>query len=222
MVQENAKVNLHIPADRVPGILGLRQEWSHSREATIQEMHRSLDGFIEIIERRVAFFDRLILLAGGSFALQPDARKHLAQDSSEHLLLSTGCLKAAWVLMLICIVFSWIHNWYRVTVAERIYLMGQKRVGAFQHQVNAGFADRGSRLFEGITAEDVDLGEFYGLLKSYSRSESEKASSVVDQTLREAKAELVKAIWIGNLALLCVVVSFALLLVFAIRNVAFL
>ncbi len=69
MAEENAKVNVQIPANRVSGILSLYQEWSRSRDATVEEMHRGLDGAIKAIERRIAFFDRLILLAGGSFAL---------------------------------------------------------------------------------------------------------------------------------------------------------
>jgi hypothetical protein len=181
LAQEDTKVNFHIPADRIPGILSLGEEWSRSREATVEEMHRSLDGFIKMIERRIAFFDRLILLAGGSFALSLTLVSTLHKTAQNADFVSAGCLKAAWVLMLFCIIFSWIHNWYRVTVAERVYLMGQKRVSAFQHQVNAGFANRGSKLFEDVTAGDVDLGEFYGLLKSYSRSESEKAISSVER-----------------------------------------
>src|SRR5208282_759104 len=126
----------HIPADRIPGILSLGEEWSRSREATVEEMHRSFDGFIKMIERRIAFFDRLILLAGGSFALSLTLVSTLHKTAQNADFVSAGCLKAAWVLMLVCIIFSWIHNWYRVTVAERVYLMGQKRVSAFQHQVN--------------------------------------------------------------------------------------
>jgi small-conductance mechanosensitive channel len=217
------KVNVQIPASRVPGILSLYQEWSRGREATIEEMHRGLDGAIQAIERRIAFFDRLILLAGGSFALSLTfvSTLHKAPAQNVHYV-SVGCLKAAWVSMLLCIVFSWIHNWYRCTGAENVYFAAQQRVSSFQHQVNAGFADRASGLFEGVTAEDVNFGEFFALLKSYYRSESEKADSGVEQTRKDAMAVLVRATWIGNLALLSVVVSFVLLLVFALRNSAFL
>jgi len=220
---ENPKVNVRIPGERVPGLLSLYQEWSRSRQETVDEMHRTLDGAIKIIERRIAFFDRLILLAGGTFALSLTfvSTLHKAQGQNANFV-SVWSLKAAWILMLFCIVLSWLHNWYRVAEAERIYLVGQKRVTGFQHEVNAGFANRGSSLFEGVTAEDVDFGEFYNLLKSYFKSESEKAISSVGQTFKDTKAASVRAIWLGNLALLCVVVSFVLLLVFALRNVAFL
>jgi len=124
--------------------------------------------------------------------------------------------------MLLCIVLSWIHNWYRCTAAESVSFSALKRVSSFHYEVIAGFASRGSSLFEGVTAEDVNFGEFFGNLKSYFESEREKAESDVEQTRKDAKAVLVRATWIGNMALLCVVVSFVLLLVFALRNIAFL
>ncbi len=58
----------------------------------------------------------------------------------------------------------------------------------------------------------MNFGEFFGNLKSYFESEREKAESDVEQTRKDAKAVLVRATWIGNMALLCVVVSFVLLL----------
>ena len=115
LAQEDTKVNFHIPADRIPGILSLGEEWSRSREATVEEMHRSFDGFIKMIERRIAFFDRLILLAGGSFALSLTLVSTLHKTAQNADFVSAGCLKAAWVLMLVCIIFSWIPG---ATVSE--------------------------------------------------------------------------------------------------------
>lgn len=223
MAEENAKVKVQIPGNRVPGILSLYQEWARSREATIEEMRCGLDGAIKTIERRIAFFDRLILLAGGSFALSLTFVSTLHKSQAPNVnFVSVGCLKGAWVFMLLCIVLSWIHNWYRCTAADRLLFAAQGRISSFQHQVNAEFAGRGSALFEGIMAEDVNFGEFFSLLKSYYVSEAKKAESSVEQTRQDAIAVLVKATRIGNAAFLCVVVSFVLLLVFALRNVALL
>jgi hypothetical protein len=218
MTEENAKVNVQIPANRVQGIISLYREWTHSREATIEEMHRELEGATKMIERRINFFDRLILLAGGSFALSLTFLSTLHKPSLQNV----GCLKVAWVFMLLCIVFSGIHNWYRCAAAERVFLGVQRRASSFRHQVNARFAARGSGLWEGVTAADVNFGEFFDLLKSYWKSESDKAESEAEQTRKELIATLVKAIWIGNVAILCLVVSFVLLLAFALRNVPFL
>ena len=223
MAPENTKVNVHIPADRVPGILALHQEWSRDREATIQEMHHGLDGAIKTIERRIAFFDKLILLAGGSFALSltfvSTLHKSQAQNAS---FVSVWCLKAAWVFMLLCILLSWIHNWYRCRAAERLLFAAQDRISPFQHQVNAEFSGRGSALFEGVTAAELNLGEVFDALKTLSVAEATKAENSVEQMRKGAIAVLVKATWIGNLAFLCVMVSFVLLLVFAVRNVTLL
>jgi hypothetical protein len=85
-----------------------------------------------------------------------------------------------------------------------------------------GFAGRGRVLFEGVTAEELNFGDFFNALKSISVAEAEKAESAVEQMKKDATAVLVRTTWIGNVALFCVMFSFILLLVFALKNVAFL
>jgi len=123
------KVNLKIPADRVKGILSVGEEWHSRRAVDAQELQNRRKSVFEALERRIAFLERLIILAGGSFALTlafvSSLHKHEAQNTRlEHV----GLLETAWILMLICMGLGWLHNWYLSAALDKL-LLGSVSLG---------------------------------------------------------------------------------------------
>jgi hypothetical protein len=224
MEDEGAKkVNLKIPADRLKGILSVGEEWHSRRAVDAQELQSRRKSVFEALERRIAFFEKLILLAGGSFALSlaflSSLHKHEVQNTRlEHV----GLLETAWVLMLICMGLGWLHNWYLTAAMDKLLLGTVSWDTSFQHEENARFAKRASALFEGVSAEGLDFGEFYALVARYLEMEGKKEIDSASKFRDSAKDVLTRASRLGKLAPIAAMVSFVLLLCFAIVNISLL
>ena len=96
MTQEQQTATIHIPGEQVGKVAPLYEEWSRVRDTTLEEAHQSVDRAIKLTEVRTSFFEKLILLATGSFALSltflGTLHRHTEQGSP---LAALGCLKAA-------------------------------------------------------------------------------------------------------------------------------
>jgi hypothetical protein len=224
MEDEGAKkVNFKIPADRVKGILSVGEEWRSRQALDARELQDRQKIAFGSLERRIVFFEKLILLAGGSFALSlafvGSLHRHELQNTRlEHL----GLLETAWILMLICMGISWLHNWYLNAALDNLLLGSVSWDTSFQHVENARFAKQASTLFEGISAEGVDFEEFYALIARYLETESKKETDRASKFRDSAKNVLTRASSLGNLAPIAAMVAFTLLLSFAIVNISLL
>jgi ribosomal protein S10 len=69
MSDEEKPVSIHISADGAKRIPELFEDLTHSRRLAVEEMHGAVDRALKVSEIRIAFYEKLILLAGGSFAL---------------------------------------------------------------------------------------------------------------------------------------------------------
>jgi hypothetical protein len=220
MTEENKKVKLSIPGDRLSGILALAEEMRRYQETEAEEGLRRTNAVHKIIKKRVDFFDKLILLAGGSFALSLTFVFSLSKHELQNTRIEgVGYLKAGWGLMLLCIILSWIHNWYCYTAGWRFECLAWDRVTSFRQEVFARLTSRASKLMEGVAAEDVNLGDFFGLVSTVGQEESKKAQKNVQEHLSQAKVVLGRASWLGNTAFLAVILAFTSLLVFAVKNI---
>lgn len=220
VTDENKKVNVSIPTDRLSGISALAEEMRRYQETDTEEGLRRTDAVLRILERRVDFFDKLILLAGGGFALSLTFVFSLSKHELQNARIDgIGYLRAGWILMLLCIIVSWIHNWYCYTAGWRFQCLAWGRVTSFRQGVFARLMSRASKLLEGVAAEDLNLGDFFGLISTVGQKESKKAEDSIQEYLSRAKVVLGRALWFGNAAFLAVVLAFTSLLVFAVKNI---
>jgi hypothetical protein len=106
-----ALVTLHFSPESVKRFIALWEDSTALEKSQLADSHTAVDRFIKTSEMRISFYEKIILLAGGSFALSltflGSLQRHTLQSSS---LTATGRLKVAWILLLGCIIFSWLHN----------------------------------------------------------------------------------------------------------------
>src|SRR6266478_8910375 len=89
----------------------LNAEWFALRDSMFKDLH----GFHGILENtyvmRISFFEKLILLASGTFALSLTLLSSLHSHAmSARPLVGIRYLESAWVLMLVSVLFSGVHN----------------------------------------------------------------------------------------------------------------
>jgi hypothetical protein len=69
MGDEENKPLSEVPAGREADIVELHKMWVQSRKEWATEFAAVFDRYGHLVEMRIAFFEKLILLAGGSFSL---------------------------------------------------------------------------------------------------------------------------------------------------------
>jgi hypothetical protein len=121
--------------------------------------------------------------------------------------------------MLLSIVLSWIHNWYCYTAGWRFQVLGWSHLTSIRQEGSARLMSRASKTLEGVTAADLNLGEFFDLVSTVGQKESKKAQDSVQENLSQAKIVLVRASRLGNVAFLAVILAFIFLLIFAVKNI---
>jgi hypothetical protein len=111
------KVTIPPGASRV--ILKGYEDLKATLDADLNESNRTVDRLIKVSELRNAFYEKIILLAGGSFALSltflTGLQRSMGHDSHVS---ARWCLELSWAFLLLCIFLSWLHNRHRITVVE--------------------------------------------------------------------------------------------------------
>ena len=114
-------VTINFPIELGPKFTELGKDFETYQQSRVEELHTATDRFIKVSEMRISFYERLILLAGGSFALSltflGSLQRHVLQGT---VFLAMGRLKWAWFLLLMCIIFSWLHNLIRCAGADQL------------------------------------------------------------------------------------------------------
>jgi len=97
MTDEPNSVTIHIPGEQVGKVAPLYEEWSRARDGMLEEVRRSVDTAIKLTEMRSGFFEKLVLLATGSFALSLTFLGSLNKHTQGAPLAALACLKVSWV-----------------------------------------------------------------------------------------------------------------------------
>jgi hypothetical protein len=88
-----------------------REELEATSREELDELHHIADRCEKVVEMSIAFHERLLLIAVGSFAFTLTFLAYLRRSelhgSPIH---GVGLLYSAWVFLLLCIVLNWIHN----------------------------------------------------------------------------------------------------------------
>jgi hypothetical protein len=222
MTDEPQAVTIHIPGEQVGKVASLYEEWSCARDGMLEEVHRSLDIAIKLTEMRSGFFEKLILLATGSFALSLTFLGSLNKHAQGTPLSALYYLKGSWVLLITCILFGWLHNLYRTASIERLSLAAIKTLTGSRFAVTQTFLSRASSIFKDSQTDQVDLREFFALGAAQMK---ELADDAVKQTQKFSDdASLVSrhADRLGSITILSIVFAFILLLIFVFKNAALL
>jgi hypothetical protein len=116
-------VTLQFSPETVDKLKTLREDITAFQQTQVTFSNAEVDRLIKTSEMRTGFYEKLILLAGGSFALSLAFLGYLHRATLHTSpLAAMARLKAAWILLLVCIVLSWLHNLHRYAAVERATL----------------------------------------------------------------------------------------------------
>ncbi len=156
----NTLVTLHFSWEAASSLVRLRENMTAFEESQVANSHTAVDRFIKTSEMRVAFYEKLILLAGGSFALSLTFLGSLHRAAApSHPLAAMGRLETAWVLLLSCIVFSWLHNLHRYAAVDYITAANATFVSAMQHTWSSNLLSRAAALFRAAESPSIGLSD---------------------------------------------------------------
>jgi hypothetical protein len=170
-------------------------------EADLKAAHNVLDRSMQIATIRTNFFEKLMLLAAGSFALTLTLlaflRTHAAPNQP---LASLIYLKTAWGLMLASILFGGLHNYFTCENLDKL----SYAVGGFSVDVSAA---RKQVFLANLGRDTSSMKE----LRVKYRQEVENQSHTADQTQKRASI-------LGILSMCSILSSLVLLLIFTLKN----
>jgi hypothetical protein len=193
----------------------LNAEWSSLRENMFKDMQGFTGNLQNTFSMRISFYEKLILLASGTFALSLTLLSSLhGHAPSPRPLAGIHYLHWSWVLMLVSILFSWGHNLIQLSQVETVIITIVKGVtiGRFA-------------AVRKITSRMGNLSESH----SRDRSNFDQMSAQAQQSMDEAQKTFASfqtkykslsryAGYTGVVALLGLITAFTLLLIFALKN----
>jgi hypothetical protein len=167
---------------------------------------------------RISFFEKLILLASGTFAhsltFLSTLHSHSHEMSPRPLVLGISYLKSAWVLMLVSILFSWVHNLIRTSELETLFSSIVKGVTVGRFSALQNVTKRMGNLAE--VHEKSRAG--FDMLASQAQRSIVDAQSTFADFEKKYKSLSRYGMYAGVVGLLALVASFTLLLIFALKN----
>jgi hypothetical protein len=212
-------LTLQATPQQVQSLTELRKDLNDFQNSQSDEWHRIADRYIKTCEIRITFYERLVLLAGGSFALSltylGSLHRYAVQSKP---LVAMGRLNAAWILLLVCIVLCWVHNLYRSLSVETVSAVVAKRVEAMQHELSSGLISRVGILFTTMETPVAGLGNLFSALSVVMKTENQKSLEGATAFSKELERLSRWGMRLGFLAFLSIVLAFVFLLLFAIKN----
>jgi len=217
-----ATVTLQATSAQLEKLTKAREDMEDYQRRSVDAWRKGTDTFIKISEMRIAFFEKLILLSGGSFALSLSFLTSLNHRGPQSQLTAPlhalGRFKAAWVLLLACIVFSWLHNLHRASAVEHFVAATEHKVSSMQQTLASYLMTRCSGIFKGMESTESTISDAATItskiFEGFSRSSQDNASLLSDSLKRYYRSSTA----LGTLALLSIVVAFVFMIVFAIEN----
>jgi hypothetical protein len=197
----------------------LNTEWFALRDSMFKDMHGFSGGLEHNYGIRISFFEKLILLASGTFALSLTLLSSIhGHATSVQPLVGIHYLESAWVLMLVSILFSWIHNLIRATELETLFnsIVKGATVGRFSalHNVTkrmANLAQAHNRHRAGFDAMATQAQQ--------SVSDAQSTFAALENNYKRLSR---KGRYAGAVGLLALFAAFTLLLIFALKNASLL
>jgi ABC-type Fe3+-siderophore transport system permease subunit len=171
-------IRLEATPDQESQLTELRKDMESYQRLQVAEWHTAYSEFMKSSELPISFYEKLILLAGGSFALSltflAALQRHTSQNPGAASLSAMGKLKASWVLLLICIVLSWLHNLHRFAALSNFGAIIYTNVMAQQRSWESNYIKRSALLFKGMESESVGFGDLLSFAVQQLADESSK------------------------------------------------
>jgi hypothetical protein len=221
---DKTSVTLQFSPEAVNALTALRKDFVAFQEGQVAGSHAAADRFIKTSEMRIAFYEKLILLAGGSFALSLTflGSLHRVALPTASPLLAMNRLKTAWVLLLVCIVFSWLHNLYRAAAVDHASAANATFVTSMQHTWTSYLLSRAAALFRNAESPSVGFSDGITLVAQSFEELSKKSKEAGSQRAVDLKRFYYVAGVLGSVALLSIIVAFSFMILFAVKNAALL
>lgn len=221
MTGDDKKTTIHIPPETVKALAReiprLHEGFKDAAERDVRETLWICDQFVKISEMRIAFYEKLILLAGGSFALSLTLLGSLQRAAPGAHLKSMWCLVGAWVFLLLAIFVGWLHNRHRGLFAESMIYATAAKTKTYSSVQQAGVFRRAANTFEGAEGA-VNLSAYFDAMASASTQSANEADKNRADMVAAAQDIMGRARRLGDFALLAIALAFLLVLVFAVRN----
>jgi hypothetical protein len=221
--EAQGKVTLQLLQEALPKLTKLREDITALEESQVADSHRIADRFIKTSEMRISFFEKLILLSGGSFALSLTFLGSLHRAALQGKpLAAMGKLETAWILLLVCIVFSWFHNLHRTAAVDIAVAANSTFINAMQHKRMAQLLSRAAALFKPAETPSVGFSDGITMVAQALQQLSKQFQESGTDRAKDFKRYFYVSAVLGSLALLAILVAFSLLIEFAIKNAALL
>jgi hypothetical protein len=176
-------------------------EYVKSREELFESATKLYDMTSRSVEMRMAFFEKLVLVAAGSFALTftflSYLRGHLAPGN---VIQGLGYLKVGWGMMLICILSAGLHNVHQ-----------NNRLDKFSDLISSVIIfSRKAEVFKAVSKLNV---------KTDAMDPDKTITKLNDLTDQMAvSSRYARAV--GSVSILSIAIAFVMLFIFALKNVS--
>ena len=222
---ENEVITLKVTPQQAQRLTELREELDSFQKSQFEEWQADIDDFIKTSGLRISFFDKLILLAGGTFALSftfLGALQRRVAPGTARPLSGLRSFEFAWVMLLLCIVCSWLHNLLRSTAVENLVAWKATKVAATQHRMSGQIIQRIASLFRAMEVSSPNLSDWFVVAAAeIGQFETNASKWIPDFTEKTTRFSRTSATF-GGLALWAIVTAFGLMIWFAIKNAALL
>jgi hypothetical protein len=219
---EKAAVVLEASPEQTKYLTELRKEFEASQLREVDEWQTLADRFTKSSELRISFYERLILLAGGSFALSltylGSLQRHASQNTGPVGLIAIGWLKAAWILLLACIVLSWLHNFFQCSSVDYFTAFISTNAFARRRSWESNAIRRLAILFKGMESSSAGFGSLFEIAAQVVGLSGKKQEETSQGHQKNLKRFYHRSILLGILALLAIALAFAFMVVFAVKN----
>jgi len=221
--EKGPSITLRVTPEQFKLFTELRQDFESFFQSQVADSRAAVDMLVRTSTIHLSFYEKLILLAGGSFALSLTFLLSLQRHALQGVpLVAMSRLKGAWGLLLLCIVSSWLHNLIRCRVVDNAMAANATFVTAMQHKSLSSLFARAAGLFKTMESSTTILGDFMALGSTTAQGISkQKIDGGAEYVKRVKRFWMVSGI-LGGLGLLSIILAFWLMVQFAMRNAALL
>jgi hypothetical protein len=216
-------VTLRITPEQFKLFTVLQKDFESFYQSQVADSRAAVDMLVRTSTMHLSFYEKLILLAGGSFALSLTFLVSLQRHALQGVpLVAMSRLKGAWGLLLLSIVSSWLHNLIRCRVVDNAMAANATFVTAMQHKSLSSLFARAAGLFKAMESPTTVLGDFMALGSTMLQSTSKKKIEGGAEYVKRLKRFWMVSGILGGLGLLSIILAFWFMVQFAMRNAALL
>lgn len=202
-------------AEEIPRLFGQLKE---AASKDLAETRHLADQFIRIAEMRISFSEKIILLAGGSLALSVTFLGSLQRHNPGSSITAMWSLETSWVLLLLCIFLSWLHNRLRSFFSESIIYTEASRARSYYKNQEALLWQRAANAFKMVETSELNVSAFFDAVAKTVMESSAGAEKIREQMADAAQKTMKTSRIVGDWALLAIASAFLLMLIFAVKN----